>query len=137
MGLIIDSSIVVQAESRGETPIQLIEQISSAFGNENLVISAIGLTEIVHGIYRASTPSIRTRREVFIHDLLTDIEVLPYTRSTAFLAGRIDGEQRSRGVSIPSADLLIGVTALELGYSVLTTNFRHFRLIPGLTVLSL
>jgi predicted nucleic acid-binding protein len=37
-------------------------------------------------------------------------------------------------MTIPFADLLIGVTALELGFSVLTVNLRHFRLIPGLKV---
>jgi len=66
-----------------------------------------------------------------------DIEVVPYTRATAFLAGRIDGEQRALGVTIPSIDLLIGVTALEIGYSVVTANVRHFNLIPGLHVIAL
>jgi predicted nucleic acid-binding protein len=32
------------------------------------------------------------------------------------------------------SDLLIGVTALELGYSVATRNLRHFKMIPGLSV---
>jgi predicted nucleic acid-binding protein len=36
---------------------------------------------------------------------------------------------------IPFADLLIGVTALSLDYSVLTCNERHFRIIPGLNVI--
>lgn len=52
------------------------------------------------------------------------------------LAGRLDGEQAAKGIVIPFADLLIGATALSLGYSVLTTNIRHFRLIPGLTVIA-
>jgi len=37
-------------------------------------------------------------------------------------------------VRLPLADLLIGVTALELGYSVTTGNLRHFQMIPGLSV---
>ena len=53
------------------------------------------------------------------------------------LAGKIDGEQRALGVTIPSMDLLIGVTALEIGYSVVTSNLRHFQLIPGLTVIQI
>ena len=53
------------------------------------------------------------------------------------LAGRLDGEQRSRGVTIPSVDLLIGATALEHGYSVATVNVRHLQLIPGLEILQL
>jgi len=53
------------------------------------------------------------------------------------LAGRIDGEQTAAGVMIPSVDLLIGATALSLGFSVLTINLRHFRQIPGLNVISI
>jgi predicted nucleic acid-binding protein len=50
------------------------------------------------------------------------------------LAGKIDGEQQAQGVTVPFADLLIGATALSLGFSVLTVNLRHFCLVPGLTV---
>ena len=41
------------------------------------------------------------------------------------------------GVVIPFADLLIGATALSLGYSVLTVNPRHFERVPGLSVIQL
>jgi predicted nucleic acid-binding protein len=44
---------------------------------------------------------------------------------------------RSRGVVIPFGDLLIGATALSLGYNILTGNLRDFRRIPGLTVMQL
>ena len=51
-----------------------------------------------------------------------------------YRAGKIDGECQSRGIRIPLSDLLIGVTALELGFDVATTNLRHFHLIPGLSI---
>jgi predicted nucleic acid-binding protein len=38
---------------------------------------------------------------------------------------------------LPLSDLLIGVTALDLGYSVATANLRHFQMIPGLKIISL
>lgn len=101
------------------------------------VLSAIGLTELAHAIWRAPLPAIRQRRERFIEDLIADVEVVPYTREAAMLAGRIDGECSSQGVVIPSIDLLIGASALEYGYSVVTVNLRHFRLIPGLRVIQL
>jgi predicted nucleic acid-binding protein len=101
------------------------------------VLSAVGLTELVHGIYRAQTVEVRNRRDAFIRELLDDVDVAPYTKDTALLAGRLDGEQQSRGVTIPFADLLIGATALEVGYSLLTVNARHFRMIPGLSVIQL
>ena len=91
----------------------------------------------MHGIYRAQTAQTRGRRDSFIRELLNDVEVHPYTKETALLAGKIDGEQQSRGTVIPFGDLLIGATALEAGYSLLTANGRHFRLIPSLTVVQL
>jgi len=40
-------------------------------------------------------------------------------------------------ILIALPDLLIGVTALHLGFSVATLNVRHFQLIPGLSVIQL
>jgi predicted nucleic acid-binding protein len=137
VGLIIDSSVIVAAERRTDTPDQLMRHIASLTGDQEVAISTIGLTEIVHGIYRAKSIPMRLRRETFIQDLLAYVEVLPYTRSTAWLAGKIDGEQRSAGITIPSLDLLIGAAALEIGYAVVTSNLRHFKLIPGLNVIAL
>ena len=137
MGLILDSSVIIDAERREDTVEKLIERIVRSTGDQEAALGAVGLTEIVHGVYRASTPVIRSRRETFLHELLADITVYPFTKETAVLAGKVDGEQRSKGVVIPFADLLIGATALLLGYSVLTVNIRHFRQIPGLSVLQL
>jgi predicted nucleic acid-binding protein len=78
---------------------------------------------------------VRERRERFIQELLTDVQVVAYTKDTAMLAGRLDGQQRSQGVTIPFVDLLIGAAALEHGYSVATVNVRHLQLIPGLNIL--
>jgi len=50
------------------------------------------------------------------------------------LVGKIEGQEEAKGVRISFEDLLIGATALHLGYSVITHNVRHFRLIPGLSV---
>jgi tRNA(fMet)-specific endonuclease VapC len=97
----------------------------------------VGLTELIHGVYRAQTPQMRVRRETFLQELLADVTVYPYTKETAMLAGKIDGEQQSKGVVIPFGDLLIGATALSLGFSMLTANLRHFQKIPGLTVVQL
>jgi predicted nucleic acid-binding protein len=77
------------------------------------------------------------RRQSFIDERRIALTVYPYTEETALLAGRIDGEQTARGTIIPFSDLLVGATALSLGYSILTSNARHFRLIPGLNVILL
>ena len=61
----------------------------------------------------------------------------PLTLEVARLAGRIHGEQMGQGVSIDFPDLIIGATALHLGFDVVTLNVRHFQQIPGLTVVQL
>jgi predicted nucleic acid-binding protein len=137
MGLILDSSLVIAAERRGDMVEQLIARVIGATGDQDAALSAIGLTELVHGIYRAKSPEIRRRREAFINELLADLTVYPYTKETALVAGKIDGEQQSQGVVIPFGDLLIGATALVLGFQVATSNLRDFRRIPGLTVIQL
>lgn len=136
MGVILDSSAVIAAERHHSTVAEFLKLIT-LFGDQEAALTSVGLTELVHGIYRATTPEIRQRRERFITDLATEIPVYPYTRDTALLAGRLDAEQQSRGIVIPFPDLLIGATALSLGYGIATINLRDFEKIPGLSVLQL
>ena len=102
MGLILDSSVVIAAERRGDTVEQLIEQIVNRTGDQEAALSAIGLTELIHGIYRARTPEIRLRRESFLNELLADLTVYPYTKETAMLAGeaRRRAAEPGRGDSV-------------------------------------
>jgi len=137
MGLILDSSVIIAAERRGHTPEQFVQQVISVAGNQEAALTSVGLTELVHGIYRANSAQVQSRRRSFVEELRVGLTIYPYTAETAMLAGRIDGEQTAKGVIIPYADLLIGATALSLGFSVLTGNMRHFALIPGLHVISL
>ena len=92
------------------------------------------LIELAHGAARADTPERKAKRRQFIQELQAALPVHPVTATLAVRAGEIDGENQARGVRLPLSDLLIGVTALELRYSVATANVRHFQMIPGLTV---
>ena len=95
------------------------------------------LIELAHGAARAGTPDRRAKRQRLIQELMIAVPIHPVTPSLALRAGQIDGETQAQGIRLPLADLLIGVTALELGYSVATANLRHFRKIPGLSVTEL
>jgi hypothetical protein len=77
MGLILDSSIVITAERRGDTVEKLIEQVVAVAGDQDAALSSVGLTELIHGIYRAQTPEIRLRRQSFIEELLRDLTSIP------------------------------------------------------------
>jgi predicted nucleic acid-binding protein len=137
MGLIIDSSVAIAAERRGDTVAELIQRVILLADDQNAALSSVGVTELVHGIHRAQSNEIRRRRKEFVEELVLGLSVHPYTLDTARLAGRIDAEQEARGTTIPFGDLLIGATALSIGFGVLTANLRHFQLIPGLNVIAL
>jgi predicted nucleic acid-binding protein len=130
MGLILDSSIVIDAERRGGDRRALDRACGYSGGRSETALFAIGLTELIHGLYRAKTPLVRLRRQSFLDELLNDLTVYPYTKETAMLAGKLDAEQQSKGAIIPFGDLLIGATALSLGFSILTVSLRHFAKIP-------
>src|ERR1700678_4540808 len=111
MGLILDSSVVIAVKRRGGTAAAMLEQIVAATSDQRAVLSAVGLTELAHGIYRAQTAEARNRRDASLRELLNHVDVYPYPKATALLAGKIDGEQQKLSGTIPFADLLIGATA--------------------------
>jgi predicted nucleic acid-binding protein len=97
----------------------------------------VSIAELVHGAYRAKTQEQQERRLEFIERLASDVPVHPVTLAIARLAGRIEGQQEAKGVQLAFEDLLIGATALHLGYNVATLNVRDFQRVPGLTVVQL
>ena len=137
MGLILDSSVMITAERQGKNARRMLADISQTTGNADIAISVITLIELAHGAARADTLQRRENRRQFIQELQTAVPIHPITVAVALRAGQIDGENQAKGLRLPLADLLIGVTALELGYSVATGNLRHFQLIPGLSVVQL
>lgn len=137
MGLILDTSILIESERRGEGVEDILRSVRGTHGEIDVALSAVSAVELTHGIYRARTDADRDRRRVFVEGVFHDLIVHPLTLGIAQLAGRIEGEQAARGVSIAMEDLIIGATALHLGFDVVTLNVRHFQMIPGLSVLSL
>jgi tRNA(fMet)-specific endonuclease VapC len=131
---VLDSSIAIAAE-RQKLPLEgLLKIIWDAAGHTKIGMSTVSVMELEHGIWRAEDDQRAHRRRQFLEDLIGTVPVYPITTELARSAGRIDAEQQRKGVRIALADLLIGVTALDLGYAVATHNTRHFLMIPGLEV---
>ena len=137
MGLILDSSVLIKAERQGQNARQMLTAISRTAGNTDIAISVVTLIELAHGAARADTAQRKAKRYQFIQELLMALPIHPVTVPIALRVGQIDGENQAKGVRLPLAALLIGVTALDLGYSVATGNLRHFQLVPGLSVTKL
>ncbi len=112
LGLVLDSSYIIEAERKRQTVEEFLSGIRQVFGEIEISISAVTVAELAHGVARANTPEIRGRRRAFIDELKMHVPVHPVLDECAE----------------------IGVAAIKQGYAVLTLNLRHFRMIPGLTL---
>ena len=137
MGLILDSTVLIASEGQGRNARQTLAEIAVRAPGEDVAVSVVTLIELAHGMARANTPERKAMRRQFLHELITALPVHPVTVPVALRAGQIDGENTAQGVRVALSDLLIGVTALELGYRVATANIRHFQMVPGLGIVSL
>ncbi len=132
MGLILDSTAVVAAERAGQSAYQLVESLGTS--DTELAVSVLTVLELAHGVERANTEKRLAARRRFLDDLLSGMPVRPVTTPVALRAGQIDGHLQAQGLRVALADLLIGATALEMGYAVATHNVKHFAMIPKLVV---
>jgi predicted nucleic acid-binding protein len=126
LGLILDSSMIIEAERKRQPVEGLLTFVRETFGEIEIAISAVTLAELVHGVARANTPEIRHHRRAFIDELKKHVPVHPATEDTAEIAGQLSGEQAAKGLTLPADDLLTGASAIEQGYAVATLNVRHF-----------
>jgi predicted nucleic acid-binding protein len=134
VGIIVDTSILVSGERSGQSAPQVLARLQEAFGETEMGISVITLAELTHGVQRAKTNAQRERHQAFVEDLKAAIVAYPVDAAVAESAGTLAGREANRGITLPIEDLLIGATALQLGFDVVTDNTRHFEKIPGLIV---
>ncbi|MBM3747686.1 MAG: type II toxin-antitoxin system VapC family toxin [Acidobacteria bacterium] len=134
LGLILDSSVVIEAERQRHTVPQLLRWVFHAVGEAEVAICSITVAELAHGVFRADTAERRECRRSFLDELKRTVPVFPITDEAGEIAGKLSAEGATRGLKLPFDDLLIGACALERGYGVATRNLRHFHRIPGLVV---
>jgi tRNA(fMet)-specific endonuclease VapC len=127
VAVLIDTSVLVNAERRGQS-------LDRAIGDDDRAISAITVSELLHGVHRATDERIRARREAFVEHLLASLEALPVTTAVARAHAGVWASLERKGTLIGAHDLWIGATALAHGMSIATANPGEFERIPGLVV---
>jgi tRNA(fMet)-specific endonuclease VapC len=108
LGLILDTSVLVANERRGRSVLDILRQARALHGEFDVALSAISVVELTHGIYRAKSGADRERRLIFSEEIFHDLLVHPVSLAIAQLAGRIEGEEAAKGITIAFEDLLIG-----------------------------
>ena len=135
MGVILDSSVLIAGGRRKESVREILKRVRAAHGEVDCALSVVTIVELTHDIYRAKSDTDRERRRAFSEEPRRDVVVHPVTVEIAELAGRLEGEQAAHGITIAFEDLLIGATALHLGYGVATLSVGDFQRIPTLSVM--
>jgi predicted nucleic acid-binding protein len=96
LGVILDSSVVIEAERQHLNAAQFLKQFARTIGEREAALSSITLAELVHGICRAKSQEERARRRAFVYDLKAAVPVYPITENTAELAGKLSGESAAK-----------------------------------------
>jgi tRNA(fMet)-specific endonuclease VapC len=130
VGILIDTDLLIDLE-RGVQ----VAGIDAALGEEDRAISVITVSELLHGVLRASG-SVQVRRRAFVEHLLAGLEAIPITEPVARMHAQIWADLAARGTLIGAHDLWIAATALAHGLGVATRNRAHFGRITGLRVIA-
>ena len=130
MGIILDTSILIEAE-RGKFD---IDKFISGREEEPFALSVITIAELLHGVHRADSSTRRVKRSAYVEKVIELFPVYPFEIATARICADIWANLLRRGIQIGAHDLMIGSTALTLGFSVATFNKRHFDIIEGLKI---
>ena len=55
LGIVLDSSIIIEAERKRQTVEALLQSIQQHFGEVEITMSAVCVAELVHGVARANS----------------------------------------------------------------------------------
>ncbi len=128
MGLLIDTNILIACE-KGEIE---LEQKVSEYGDDLVFLSVISASELLHGVHRAASEQIRTRRLAFVERVLGGMEILDINLATARIHSKLWSDLVESGQMIGAHDLWLAAAALANQCVFVTRNVREFERVPGL-----
>jgi tRNA(fMet)-specific endonuclease VapC len=130
MGVIFDTSVLVGLERESSRLDEFIlGREGEAFG-----ISAITVSELLHGVHRADSEKRRIIREAFVEKIIDVFSVFPFDLSAARIYAGIWASLAKRGKAVGAHDLIIAATCISLGFSLATLDLRDYNLIEGLSI---
>jgi len=127
MATLIDSSVLIAAE-RGQL------NFDDIAAEEDVAISAVTASELLHGVHHARMPAQRHRRQAFVEGLMAQLPVIAFDLIVARVHASLWADLAKRGVAVGERDLMIGATAIAKGFAIATRHERSFPEIPGLKV---
>jgi predicted nucleic acid-binding protein len=130
MGVILDTSVLIEAERREFQ----IEKFTEKREDEAFGLSVISVAELLHGVHRADSKKRRLKRSAYVEKVIELFPIYAFEVSAARIYAELWSDLAMKGIQVGAHDLIIGSTALSLGFSVATYNMRHFDRIEGLKI---
>jgi tRNA(fMet)-specific endonuclease VapC len=96
-------------------------------------LSVISYGELVYGAYKSAQVSSNLAK---VHRLREIFPVIDASASILECFGSIKENLSKKGITVDDFDLLIGSTAITLGYTLVTNNQKHFEKIPDLKIVN-
>jgi tRNA(fMet)-specific endonuclease VapC len=128
VALLIDTDLLIDLERGVGAP-----GLETVLGDEERAISVITISELLHGVLRA-TGARRARRRAFVEHLLGALRGIAITEPVARVHAEVWAQLAERGEVIGAHDLWIAATALAHGLGLATNNAGEFARVPGLRV---
>ena len=79
MGLVLDSSVVIDAERRARTISELLSALKEAHGEHEVLLSSITVVELEHGLCCANSLELVGKRREYLDTVFAAIPVQPFT----------------------------------------------------------
>ena len=130
MGALFDTSVLIGLERTSSRLDQFIlGKEGEAFG-----ISAITVSELLHGVHRADSEKRRIIRAAFVEKIIEVFPVFPFDLGAARIYAGIWAGLAKRGKVVGAHDLVIAATCISLGFSLATLDLRDYGLVEGLKI---
>ncbi|MBE9046782.1 PIN domain-containing protein [Pleurocapsales cyanobacterium LEGE 10410] len=111
--------------------LQIREKLST-ISKTWIYITSVTKFEIEYGLVKK--PELRPKLEKPLELLYSEVGDLPFNTEVIRVAATIKHNLISNGLTIGTADLMIGAIALHYEHTVVTSNVKHFEKIEGLDV---
>ncbi|MDH4270416.1 MAG: PIN domain-containing protein, partial [Candidatus Aminicenantes bacterium] len=122
MGALFDTSVLIGLERASSRLDQFIlGKEGEAFG-----ISAITVSELLHGVHRADSEKRRIIRAAFVEKIIEVFPVFPFDLGAARIYAGIWAGLAKRGKVVGAHDLVIAATCISLGFSLATLDLRDY-----------
>jgi len=124
---LLDTDTIIYAFKGDQQVTRRLEEQAS----QPKALSVITYGELFFGAMKSAAPQANLAKVRRVAELFPVIEV---SRAVMETFGSIKADLQKQGRGTDDFDLVIASTALVLNYTLVTSNERHFRNIPGVRV---